>query len=139
MDVRILNHQIDITVRFCETDAAGHVNNTSYFIYLEEARGKFFDSYLPGDLSNLGRFIIASTKCDFLSQAYFKQKLTVSTRVSKIGTKSFGFDHEILATETGARIAKAEAVIVCFNYEEQKTEPISPALRKILEGHLVTN
>ncbi|WP_257350423.1 acyl-CoA thioesterase [Pseudalkalibacillus decolorationis] len=134
-----MNQETEITVRFCETDAAGHVNNTSYFIYLEEARGKFFEKIVPDRNATPGRFIIASTKCDFLAQAYFNQKLTVSTRISKIGTKSFSFDHMIKATDTGLLVAKAEAVIVCFNYEEQKTEPIPSNLRNVLEGHLVTN
>ena len=37
-------HEIQISVRFGETDALGHINNTSYFIYLEEARIRFFES-----------------------------------------------------------------------------------------------
>ncbi|MFC7062147.1 acyl-CoA thioesterase [Halobacillus seohaensis] len=133
-----MKHEIDTNVRFCETDAAGHVNNTSYFIYLEEARGKFFQDIL-GDYETFGRFIIASTKCDFLSQAYFNQKLIISTWVSKIGTKSFRFNHDIKAQESGVLIAEAEAAIVCFNYEEQKSEPIPSAVRQILENQLVPN
>lgn len=34
-------HELKVNVRFSETDALGHINNTSYFIYLEEARMKF--------------------------------------------------------------------------------------------------
>lgn len=37
-----LIHDIEVYVRFSETDSSGHVNNTSYFLYLEEARAKFF-------------------------------------------------------------------------------------------------
>ncbi|MCP3027953.1 thioesterase family protein [Halobacillus sp. A5] len=133
-----MKHETDTTVRFCETDAAGHVNNTSYFIYLEEARGRFFQSNLE-NYQTFGRFIIASTKCDFLSQAYFNQQLIISTWISKIGTKSFQFKHEIKAKDTGVSIAEAEAAIVYFNYEEQKSEPIPEDVRKRLEGQLVTS
>ncbi|UOQ94621.1 acyl-CoA thioesterase [Halobacillus shinanisalinarum] len=133
-----MSHDIDVTVRFCETDAAGHVNNTSYFIYLEEARGKFFENVLPNNETS-GRFIIAGTECNFLSQAYFNQRLTVSTWVSKIGTKSFRFKHTIKAADTGVLIAEAEAAIVCFNYEEQKSEPIPLSIRQVLEEQLMAN
>lgn len=36
-------YETQVKVRFCETDALGHINNTSYFIYLEEARIAFFE------------------------------------------------------------------------------------------------
>ncbi|WP_079527649.1 acyl-CoA thioesterase [Halobacillus hunanensis] len=134
-----MNHEIEVRVRFCETDTAGHVNNTSYFIYLEEARGKFFDDVLPDESETLGRFIVASTKCDFLNQAYFGQILKVSTWISHIGTKSFHFNHKIKAADSGVVIAKAEAAIVCFNYNEQKSEPIPENLREVLTGRLITH
>ncbi|WP_052158983.1 thioesterase family protein, partial [Halobacillus sp. BBL2006] len=104
-----MNHEVPVRVRFCETDMAGHVNNTSYFIYLEEARGKFFEDVIPNHSNSFGRFIIASTKCDFVSQAYFGQSLIISSWVSTIGNKSFRFGHSIRAEETGEVIAEAEA------------------------------
>ncbi|MFC7321738.1 acyl-CoA thioesterase [Halobacillus campisalis] len=133
-----MKYVTETTVRFCETDAAGHVNNTSYFIYLEEARGKFFQHILK-DHQTFGQFIIASTQCDFLSQAYFNQELEIFTWISSIGTKSFRFNHSIQAKETGDIIAKAEAAIVHFNYEEQRSEAIAAEIREVLEEQLVTN
>ncbi|ARI76474.1 acyl-CoA thioesterase [Halobacillus mangrovi] len=132
-----MKHEVPVSVRFCETDMAGHVNNTSYFIYLEEARGKFFEEVIPNHSSSFGRFIIASTTCDFVSQAYFGQSLTISSWVSNIGNKSFRFGHRIEAEDTGNVIAEAEATIVHFNYETQKSESIPIDLRSILENHLV--
>ncbi|WP_181347069.1 thioesterase family protein [Thalassobacillus sp. CUG 92003] len=132
-----MNHECEVRVRFCETDCAGHVNNTSYFIYLEEARGRFFEDILPDQTDTVGRFIIASAQCDFLNQAYFKQRLKVATWVSKIGHTSMRFSHEI-TSEAGERIAKGEATIVCFSYEAQQSEPIPADLRMMLEEHLVT-
>ncbi len=65
---------IEVYVRYCETDAGGHVSNTSYFLYLEEARTKFFETIGFG----LGKrqdmnFIVAQTGCDFIAQAYAAQ------------------------------------------------------------------
>ncbi|TLS36914.1 acyl-CoA thioesterase [Pseudalkalibacillus caeni] len=133
-----MNHETDIYIRFAETDAAGHVNSVSYFIYMEEARSKFFGALgfgpKPGEDSY--RFIMASTKCDFLARAYFNQGLKVSTFVTHIGTKSFRIGHLIREAESGELIARGEAVIVCFNFREQKTEPIPDRLRDILQGQL---
>ncbi|MEH6947630.1 thioesterase family protein [Bacillus sp. JJ634] len=131
--------EIDVYVRFCETDAAGHVNNTSYFIYMEEARTKFFKA-IGYDRDNRGEmnFIVASAQCDYLAQAYANQTLTLSTRVSKIGTKSYTLAHEIKSADTGAMIAAGSAVIVCFNFQTQQSEVIPPELRSILEQCFVT-
>ncbi|WP_026695732.1 acyl-CoA thioesterase [Peribacillus kribbensis] len=128
--------ETQVTVRFCETDALGHINNTSYFIYLEEARIKFFE--LLGysmDVKDWS-FILASTKCDFVSQGYFNQILSIKTYVSKIGTKSFQIEHEITCAQTGELIAKGMAVIVYFNFETQKSEVLPPLLKSALEENV---
>ncbi|WP_174730993.1 thioesterase family protein [Mesobacillus harenae] len=130
-------HEIQVTVRFGETDALGHVNNASYFIYLEEARIRFFEALGYGMDTKGWNFILASTKCDFLSQGFFNQPLTIKTEVSRIGTKSFELTHDIVCTQTGELIAKANAVIVYFDFVEQKSEVIPEMLRSGLESNLV--
>ncbi|MGH2319043.1 acyl-CoA thioesterase [Planococcus sp. SE5232] len=130
---------INVYVRFCETDAGGHVSNISYFIYLEEARSKFFQAI--GFTGNEKRgnidFIVASTSCDFLVQAYAGQTLAIATKVERIGSKSFELVHEISNNEIGGRIASGRAAIVCFDYQKQQTEKIPPVLREMLESFLV--
>ncbi|RFU69955.1 thioesterase family protein [Bacillus sp. V59.32b] len=131
--------EIEVTVRFCETDALGHINNTSYFIYLEEARIKFFESLGYSMDKDEWNFIMASTKCDFVNQGYFNQILTVSTYVTKIGTKSFEINHEMICSQTGQLIAKGNAIIVFFDFTDQKSKPIPDLLREGLKSYLVHN
>lgn len=134
-----MSHEIKVTVRYCETDAGGHVNNTSYFIYLEEARTKLFQmlGYGMGNTCPTVGFILASTRCDFLAQAYFNQSLLITTEVAAIGTKSFRLEHRICEEQSNKLIAKGEAVIVCFNYETQQSRPLPQDLRAELESRLV--
>lgn len=132
-----MHEEITVKVRCAETDALGHVNNTSYFIYIEEARVEFFAKLGFKMDTNEWRFILASTKCDFASQAYFGQELVVETTVNRIGTKSFGLNHDILDKETGKLIAKGTETVVHFNFNEQKSEPLSESLRNKLEQYVV--
>lgn len=81
-------------------------------------------------------FILASTKCDFLSQGYFNQILTVKTWVSRIGSKSFQLDHEIVYSETGDLIAKGSAFIVYFDFSKQESAIIPDLLREGLTQNL---
>lgn len=134
-------HDIDVYVRFSETDAAGHVNNTSYFLYLEEARTKLFEKIEieQEDEQSYLDLILASTTCDYLSQAYAGQTLNISTSISKIGKKSFSVSHEITEVDKGIAVARAFATMVCFNYTDQKTELIPAGLRKNLESKMVNH
>jgi acyl-CoA thioester hydrolase len=131
-------HTTTVNIRFCETDALGHVSNTSYFIYLEEARIRMFEELGYGSDIKEWRFILASTKCDFINQAFFGQRLKIETNVSKIGNKSFQLVHRILDEKTGTLIALGESTVVYFNFETQKSEPIPDDLRKQLEQYMIS-
>ncbi|BDG35919.1 thioesterase family protein [Saccharococcus caldoxylosilyticus] len=131
-------HTITVNIRFCETDALGHVSNTSYFIYLEEARIRMFEELGYGSNIKDWCFILASAKCDFVNQAFFGQRLKIETNVARIGNKSFQFVHRILDEKTGTLIALGEATTVYFNFQTQKSEPIPEYLRKQLERYLIS-
>ncbi len=133
-----MHEELIVKVRFAETDALGHVNNTSYFIYQEEARVEFFGKLGFQLNAKEWSFILASTKCDFVSQGYFGQMLVVETSVNRIGTKSFGLIHEIKDKESGSLIARGTETVVYFNFDTQQSEPLPDSLREKLEQYLVT-
>ncbi len=76
------SHEIEVYVRFCETDAIGHVNNTSYFLYFEEARTKFLKKVYPNKPASFA-FMIANINCSYLNEAFSDQTLKVSTNIKK--------------------------------------------------------
>ncbi|OLS39926.1 thioesterase family protein [Bacillus sp. MRMR6] len=130
-------HEIQVNVRFGETDALGHINNTSYFIYLEEARIRFFETLGYNMETGDWKFILASTKCDFVSQGYFNQTLNIKTYVSKIGTKSFQIEHDMIDQKTEELIAKGNAIMVYFDFDKQQSEPLPELLIEGLQHYFV--
>lgn len=130
-------HETQVKVRFCETDALGHINNTSYFIYFEEARLAFMEELEFEVESKNQNIVLASTKCDFINQGFFHQELTVRTYVSRIGVKSFSLDHEIICSRTKQLVAKGSDVVVHFNFDRQESEAIPESLREKLKGVFV--
>lgn len=130
-----MHHETQITVRFGETDLLGHVNNVSYFTYLEHARIQFFKELSTEDIKDAWRFILASVKCDFLAQAYFDQTLTITTTVSRIGNKSFDLKQRIFDSKTGEPVAEGHSTIVYFDFQEQKSLPLIKELRERLEQY----
>lgn len=128
--------EIEVQARFGETDALGHINNTSYFVYLEEARIRFFESLGYTMELNDWKFILASTKCDFVSQGYFDQLLTVKTYVSRIGSKSFQLEHDIVCSQTQQLIAKGNAIVVYYDFANQKSDVLPDLLKEGLNSYL---
>ncbi|MFC7061929.1 acyl-CoA thioesterase [Halobacillus seohaensis] len=126
-------HDTQISVRFCETDLLGHVNNNNFFIYMEDARIQFFnDLQLVDDDWN---FILASIKCDFVRQVYYGQNLLIKSGVIKMGNSSFHIEQDIYEERSGELVAKGTSVIVQFDFDKQASKPLTATMRKQLEIH----
>ena len=110
-------------VRFRDCDAMGHVNNAVYSTYLEEAR--------IGVLGALGDFILARVEIDFRSELRNGEEVEVRTRCSRIGTKSFDLEHEVVAD--GRVVAEAKSVLVSYDYGRGESVPVPDELRARLE------
>ncbi|KGX91293.1 thioesterase [Pontibacillus halophilus JSM 076056 = DSM 19796] len=126
-------HRHNLVVRFSETDMLGHVNNRNFFMYLEEARIRFFhDLELVAEEWN---FILASVKCDFLKQAYFGQSLAIETYVTRIGNSSFHLHQHIKDQETDENIARGESVVIQYDFQTEKSKPMDESMRTSLEKY----
>ncbi|SEA37153.1 acyl-CoA thioester hydrolase [Thalassobacillus cyri] len=125
-----MSHHWEVKVRANETDGLGHVSNISYFIYLEEARIEVFRELGTMLSMNDWPFILASTTCDYIQQAYFDERLDIETTISRIGNTSFEMTHDISSNR--GLIARGKAVVVHFDFETQQTEPLKDEIREKL-------
>ncbi len=126
-----------LQVRFNECDGLGHVNNAVYYTYMETGRIELFRLLDPAmDLDNW-KLIVVSTSCEYKAQATFAQWLTVTTQIEKIGNSSFTVYHQILDRDTKELIAEGRAVLVHYNYHEQKSQPLTKEMRATLESLLI--
>lgn len=125
---------LEIKVRVSETDALGHINNKSYFDYMEEGRIDFLKKInMPEDKNHV--FILAKTCCEYLRQGYFGQILQVKTTVGKVGTKSLTLISEIFNKETNELIAKGESIVVYFDMNEQQSLHLPFAYKEKLKKY----
>lgn len=131
-----MEHNTYIKTRYCETDAFGHVNNVSYFIYLEQARVDFFIDTGMFENTEDWNFVVASAHCDYVSQAYVNQNLVVKTWVSRLGNSSVTLKHKMVDLTTEAVIATGEVVLVAFDFTSQKSEPLSEEIVRHLKQYL---
>lgn len=122
------------SIRFNDCDALGHVNNTVYFTYFEEARTDIFRIFNPSLDIETWNLIVASTSCDFLHQVKHAEKLTVYTWIGKLGNSSFEVQHAIQNAE-GIWVARGKATLIGFDYQKQKAVPLAEHIRAQLLKH----
>ena len=123
----------ELTPRFRDTDAMGHINNAVYVTYLEVARQNYWQALDAESDYRRVPFILAGVKIDFRSEALVKETLTLAIRCGWVGNKSFGFEYEIREKTTRRLVVEASSVQVCYDYEVKTSMAVPPELRRRLE------
>ncbi len=121
-----------IQVRYNDIDAQGHVNNARYVTYIEYARFRYITELGLWDgksFMDLG-LIVADCHISYLAPIKLDQRIRVGTRVSRIGNKSLVFS-SVIEEEGSARVvAKAEIVMVSYDYHTETTVPVPAEWRE---------
>lgn len=129
--------KIMVTPLFGDTDALHHINNNVLGTWFELARNDIFRIFTP-DLSvsyDDWKLIMVKTTYEYLDQMFYGTDVEIRTYVSRIGNSSFTTYHE--AWQDGRLCAKGTAVMVNFDYNNQKSVPISDDIRDQLSKHLL--
>jgi acyl-CoA thioester hydrolase len=131
-----------IEVRYGDLDPQGHVNNAKYLTYFEQARIAYWIDmgFFTTDQSfmEIG-VILADVHLTYLEPVYFGQQIKVGVHVARLGNKSMTWEQNVIDAESGKELAKAEIVIVAYDYKQEKTIPVPQEWReKITEFENLT-
>ena len=128
-----LVHSVRMPMRWGDMDAMGHVNNTVYFRYLEQARIAWFESMgFPPAFSGIGPVII-SAHCTFLKQLRYPGDIDVSTLVGEFGRSSFHTRHEIRRVdEPNTLMAEGGSKVVWVDQRIEKSVALPDEMRALL-------
>ncbi len=121
-------------VEFRDIDAAGHVNNAVYLTYMETARIRYLIEVLGPQLAYELSLILARIEIDFRSPARFPETLELGARVTRLGTKSFDMEHQILGAD-GRTVLEASSVLVAYDYEANAPMAVPPDWRARLDAY----
>jgi YbgC/YbaW family acyl-CoA thioester hydrolase len=117
-------------------DNFGHVNNSCYLTYLEEAR----DEYLTGLLGaeTVHRIVVRRTDIEFVSGLSQDDDTAIaSTEVEGLGTSSIRLRESIHAGSDGRLAARAQTVVVHTASDgREASAPLPDEARQILEREL---
>jgi len=122
-------------MRWSDMDALGHVNNSVYFTYMEQARLAWFTQLQLGQINRLVSQgpILANASCTFLKPIKYPSQLVVSIFNDAPGRSSVHTHYHIGIEGTEEVFARGESTIVWMDYELQQATPIPQDLRRLLE------
>jgi acyl-CoA thioester hydrolase len=131
-DERKLVHVERIAIRWGDMDAMGHVNNTVYFRYMEQARISWFDTLVPEDeaWSSTG-LVIANASCNFKKPINYPCTVEVRVLAGPPGGSSVATYYELLIEDE--IYADGTATVVFIDMQKQKPVRIPERIRSLLQ------
>jgi acyl-CoA thioester hydrolase len=128
----VFEHQVSL--RWRDLDALGHVNHAVFLTYLEEGRDAFY-------VQSLGRdphYVVARVEIDLRAEVrYADRQLRVRVGVERVGTTSLT-TRETIVTPAGVTVAEARVVSVLWDSAARKPLPFAEDERARLTAHAMT-
>lgn len=127
-------YQLQLRLDWSELDLFGHINNVSYFKYLQASRLNYWEQMGLTDWykdKGIGP-MLASTRCEFRKPLYYPGLITIRVSVTDMRNTSFALYHQILDA-TGDLAAEGHDVVVLYNYKKSEKHPLPAELRALVE------
>ena len=130
-------HFSEITTRWADNDAYGHVNNAQYYSY--------FDTAISGYLLGSGldfkagpqMGLCAESHCRYLSELSFPDRIDAGLRVEHLGRTSVRYGIGLFRAGEAAAAAEGWFVHVFVDRASRRPAAFTPELRAALEQILV--
>ena len=134
---RLLVHTSRQAIRWGDMDKLGHVNNTVYFRYMEQARIEWVHGLGPEVRAYEGAGpVIVNASCTFVAPLVYPGELEVRMFLGEPGRTSVGSFYEIWCG--GRKYADGAAKIVWIDLASGRSVPlpdrITAPLRALEEG-----
>jgi acyl-CoA thioester hydrolase len=120
-------HRTSIQIRFKDIDKLGHVNNANHLSYFEYARTVYFRDVMGTEIDwSKEGLILAKVIVDYKQPVLFEDDISVYTRCSRIGNKSFDLEYSLVKKEGDkeTELATGISVLVCYNYIDKVSIPV---------------
>ncbi len=131
-------HTEVLSLRWGDMDAAGHVNNTVYFRYMEEVRVRFFHArgLSPGGAAVPAGAapVVVNASCSFLKPLVYPGDVEVRMYIGEVGRASMMTWYELRPSYDPAVVyAQGEAKTCFIDTALGRSIPL-PALLRALAG-----
>jgi acyl-CoA thioester hydrolase len=124
---RVLVHTSRQAIRWGDMDLLGHVNNTAYFRYFEQARIEWLYALQPAGGAFVGTGpVIVNASCNFLLPLVYPGEFEVRMYLGEPGRTSVGSYYEILMS--GSKYADGASKMVWIDLATGRSVPLPDAV-----------
>lgn len=112
-------HELDLRVRYAETDQMGVVYHTNYLVWCEIGRTELIralsgTSYAALEAEGVA-LAVAELSIRYHGAARYDNLIRVRTTLAEVRSRSVTFEYLIANAETGERLASARTVLVSLD------------------------
>jgi acyl-CoA thioester hydrolase len=125
--------KLQLRIDWSELDLFGHVNNVSFFKYIQAARVNYWELvglYKMHKETNKAP-ILASTACQFKKPLFFPGNVLIQTKSDFIKNTSFGISHQLF-NDNNELVAEAQDVMVMYDFNCNEKISIPESIKEKL-------
>ena len=125
----------EITTRWMDNDAYGHVNNVVYYSWFDTAVNAYLIERGVLDIER-GETIglVIETQCNYFEPLAFPQSIEASIRVARIGSSSVRYEVGLFARDKPLCAARGHFVHVYVDRSTRRPAALPPDLLSVLKG-----
>lgn len=133
MPEKTLLHVAHIPVRWGDMDSYGHVNNTLYIQYLEEARVAWFER-LGINMNNVPQGpVVLQTLHTYLKPVVHPATVVIELYAGPVGNSSLVLEHRLSTLEDPETLyGEGHCKLVWIDHDTNRSVPVPDALRQAL-------
>lgn len=130
-----LKYSTTIPLRWGDMDALGHVNNATYFTYMEQARVQWLQQSNALKNNDEG-FVLVNAQCNYLRQLIYPADITVHNFLGKVGRSSVEILHEIVQSDEPEQIyCSGSATMAWINFSKGKSTALPDYVMNFLQAN----
>lgn len=122
-----------LPIRWGDMDAYGHVNNTIYFRYMEQARIEWLEGLGYTVLPQGHAPVIVNASCTFMIPMTYPGTIEIRVFAGKPGRSSVPTYYELRLDGSDTLYAEGASKIIWTDSATGKSVPIPEALRALVE------
>ncbi len=132
-------HFVTITTRLMDNDLYHHVNNATYYSFIDTAVTSYIAHAVERDLAHDPvAYLVVENGCTYFRPIAFPDTVHCGLRVTAIGTSSMRFEIGIFREDESLAAAQGFFLQVCCDRSTQRPIPMPAPVRAALEAIHVT-
>lgn len=117
-------HEVQLRVRYAETDKMGVVYHSNFFVWMEIGRVELMRSlgfdYKQMELEDDCHLPVVDARCRYKSPAYYDEEIVVRTELRNLRDSLIHFGYQIVRQQDSTLLAEAETTHIVVNAKMEK-------------------